>query len=66
MSALVPAPPRKASQLAILAQLGEAIVINRATGTSASRTRLIVLLDLAEAVSAISAGERQAVIGGAK
>lgn len=49
-----------------LAILGEAVIVNRVTGTSASRTRLLALVDMAYAVSVVSASERQAVIGGAK
>ncbi|MBW5464470.1 hypothetical protein GOY11_25175 [Pseudomonas aeruginosa] len=66
MSALVPAPPQTSVRYSALALLGEAVIVNRATGTPASRTRLLALVDMAYAVSAVSALERQAVIGGAK
>ncbi|EMJ6081094.1 TPA: hypothetical protein NII41_006483, partial [Pseudomonas aeruginosa] len=66
MSALVPAPPRTSVRFSVLALLGEAVIVNRVTGTSASRTRLLALADMAYAVSMVSELERQAVIGGAK
>ncbi|MDF5986310.1 hypothetical protein P4119_16050 [Pseudomonas aeruginosa] len=40
--------------------------MNRITGTPASRTRLLALIEMAYAVSVVSASERQAVIGGVK
>ncbi|GBL58600.1 hypothetical protein PCLA_11r0067 [Pseudomonas citronellolis] len=49
-----------------MAILGEAVIVNRITGTPASRTRLLALVEMAYAVSVVSASERQAVIGGAK
>ncbi|NAS50932.1 hypothetical protein FDK04_29270 [Pseudomonas aeruginosa] len=63
LHALSPSSPLHAHALAIL---GEAVIVNRVTGTSASRTRLLALVDMAYAVSVVSASERQAVIGGAK
>lgn len=66
MSVLVPAPPRLTLQLAILAPLMEAIIVNRATATSASRTRLFMLLDMAGAMHALTTRQCQAVMGDAK
>ncbi len=63
LHALSPSSPLHAHALAIL---GDAVIVNRVTGTSASRTRLLALVDMAYAVSVVSASERQAVIGGAK
>ena len=61
--ALNPSSPPHAHALAIL---GEAVIVNRVTRTPASRTRLLALVEMAYAVSVVSASERQAVIGGAK
>jgi hypothetical protein len=49
-----------------IALLGEAVIVNRVTGSPASRTRLLALIDMAYAVSAVSAAERLEVIGRAK